>query len=84
MYITIGIIITAITLLCGEITKLFSIENKYIPLQNIIITIIASVVCILLKIEDMSIIEIIVTCIFGTMGAGGIYDLSKIAKNTEK
>lgn len=81
MSITVGIIITALTLLAGEFTKLFNIDKKWIPLQNIIITILASAVCIIFKIEDMSILETILTCVFATMGAGGIYDLSKLVKN---
>lgn len=84
MNMTIGIIITVITLLAGEITKLFNVDTKFIPIQNIVIAILASVICIVFKIEDMSALEIIVTCVFGTMGAGGIYDISKLVKNTDK
>ena len=80
MELTIAIIITAITLIAGEITKLTSIPNKYIPLQNIIIAILASIVCIVFKVENMGVLETIVTCIFGTMSAGGIADLKKINK----
>lgn len=80
MEITVAIIITALTLIAGEITKLTSLDNKYIPLQNIIIAIISSIVCIAFKVEDMSVLETIVTCIFGTMSAGGIADLKKVVR----
>ncbi len=83
MEITVAIIITALTLIAGEITKLTSLDNKYIPLQNIIIAIISSIVCIAFKVEDMSVLETIVTCIFGTMSAGGIADLKKITQKEE-
>lgn len=83
MEITVAIIITALTLIAGEITKLTSIENKWIPLQNIIIAVIASIICIVFKVENMSVLETIVTCIFGTMSAGGIADLKKIAQKEE-
>lgn len=83
MEITVAIIITALTLIAGEITKLTSIPNKYIPLQNIIIAIIASIICIVFKVEDMSVLETIVTCIFGTMSAGGIADLKKVKQKEE-
>ena len=83
MEITIALIITALTLIAGEITKLTSLDNKWIPLQNIIIAIIASVICIAFKAENMTVLETIVTCIFGTMSAGGIADLKKIAKKEE-
>ena len=78
MEITVAIIITALTLVAGEITKLTAIDNKYIPLQNIIIAVIASIICIVFKVQDMSVLEAIITCIFGTMSAGGIADLKKI------
>lgn len=83
MEITVAIIITALTLIAGEITKLTSLDNKYIPLQNIIIAIIASIICIAFKVENMSVLETIVTCIFGTMSAGGIADLKKITQKEE-
>lgn len=83
MEITVAIIITALTLTAGEITKLTSLNNKYIPLQNIIIAIIASIICIAFKVENMSVLETIVTCIFGTMSAGGIADLKKITQKEE-
>lgn len=78
MEITVAVIITAITLIAGEITKLTNLDNKWIPLQNIIIAILASIVCILFNVEDMSVLETVVTCIFATMSAGGIADLKKI------
>ena len=84
MEITVAIIITALTLVAGQITKLTSIDNKWIPLQNIIIAVIASIVCIVFKVENMGILETIVTCIFGTMSAGGIADLKKIVNKEEK
>ena len=83
MEITVAIIITALTLVAGEITKLTSLNNKWIPLQNIIIAIVASIICIVFKVENMSILETIVTCIFGTMAAGGIADLGKITEKEE-
>lgn len=83
MEITVAIIITALTLIAGEVTKLTSIDNKWIPLQNIIIAVIASIICIVFKVEDMSVLETIVTCVFGTMSAGGIADLKKITQKEE-
>lgn len=80
MEITVAIIITALTLIAGEITKLTSIPNKYIPLQNIIIAILASVICIVFKVQNMGVLETIIMCVFGTMSAGGIADLIKTKK----
>lgn len=78
MEITIGIIVMCFTLIAGQITKVTDIPNKYIPLQNIIIAILSSIVCCIFKVEGMSILETIVTCVFATMSAGGIADLKKI------
>lgn len=83
MEITVALIITALTLVAGQITKLTSIDNKWIPLQNIIIAIVAIIVCICFHVQDMSVLETIVTCIFGTMSAGGIADLKKIGQKEE-
>lgn len=84
MQITISLVVMALTLVAGEITKLTSIDNKYIPLQNILIAIIASIVCIIFKVEGLAPLETIITCIFACMSAGGIADLSKIAKKEDK
>lgn len=78
MEITVAVIITVITLIAGEITKLTNLDSKWIPLQNIIIAVIASIICILFKVENMSVLETIVTCVFATMSAGGIADLKKM------
>lgn len=78
MNITVALIVTTITLLAGEITKVTTIPNKYIPLQNIIIAVLASIVCIVFKVEDLSVLETIISCVFATMSAGGLADLKKV------
>lgn len=78
MELTIALVVAGLTLVAGEITKLTSIPNKYIPLQNIIIAMVASVICIVFKVENMGVLETVLTCIFATMGAGGLSDLKKI------
>lgn len=78
MEITIALIVTAVTLLAGEITKMTTIPNKYIPLQNIIIAVIASIICIVFKVENAEPLNIVLSCIFATMSAGGLADLKKI------
>lgn len=83
MEITIAIVVMALTLIAGEITKITKIDNKYIPLQNIIIAVIASIVCIIFKVENMGVLETILTCIFATMSAGGIADLKKVTNKEE-
>lgn len=80
MEITIALIVAALTLIAGEITKVTPIPNKYIPLQNIIIAILASIVCLVFKVENAGVLETILTCVFATMSAGGIADLKKVGK----
>ena len=80
MEITVALVVMAITLVAGEITKVTSIPNKYIPLQNIIIAILSSIVCIIFKVEGLGILETSITCIFASMSAGGIADIKKIAE----
>ena len=84
MEITVLIIVAAITLIVGQITKVTNLDNKWIPLQNLIVAIIASIVCIVFKVENMGILETIITCIFAAMSAGGIADLKKIVNKGEK
>ncbi len=85
MEITVALVIMAITLIAGEITKLTKLDNKWIPLQNLIIAIISSIICIIFKVQNMSILETILTCIFATMSAGGMADMKKtIQKKEEK
>lgn len=78
MQITVALVVMAVTLVAGEITKMTSLPNKYIPLQNIIIAIIASIVCIAFNVENMEALETVLTCIFATMSAGGIADMKKV------
>lgn len=80
MEITVAVVITALTLVAGEITKLFNVPSKFIPAQNLIIAVIASIICVVFKVQDMTPLEAIITCVFGTMSAGGLFDLRKIAE----
>ncbi len=84
MNVTIALIVTAITLVAGEITKVTTIPNKYIPLQNIVVAMLASIVCIVFKVESLGVLEIIISCIFATMSAGGIADLAKTNINNKE
>lgn len=80
MEITVALVVMAITLIAGEITKITTIPNKYIPLQNILIAIISSAICLIFKVEGMGVLETIITCIFASMSAGGIADIKKVSK----
>ena len=80
MTVTIGLVVATITLILGEITKVTSIPNKYIPIQNVIVAVLASIICIVFKVENLGVLETIITCVFASMSAGGLADLAKIIK----
>ena len=79
MEITYVIVISIIAYIFGAITKAFveRIPNKFIPLQNVIIGLIAGLICYFTKIEA-DLLQSIVLCLVATMGAGGIADLISI------
>lgn len=85
MEITYVIIIAIIAYMFGAITKLFvdTIPNKYIPIQNVIIGVISTLVCYFTGIEP-DILQAFVLCIVATMGAGGVADLINIKNKEEK
>lgn len=84
MEVTYMVIITLVTLVLGAITKTFieKIPSRFIPLQNLIIGIISSVIVILTKIET-DLLQAIVLCLTATMGAGGIYDLTRTSEKND-
>ena len=82
MEITYMVVITAITLILGAITKSFIdvIPSKFIPLQNLVIGIVSAIICIAFKIET-DILQAFILCLLSTLGAGGLYDLTKTKNN---
>lgn len=85
IFITLSIatIVLFTTLVLGSLckaTKLCSKEN--LPFQNLIIGIIAGVLCYFTGIED-SLLEAIILCVISAFGAGGVYDLSRTARKSK-
>lgn len=79
MEITYVVIISIITYIFGAITKCFvdSVPNKFIPIQNVVIGVVAGLICYFTKIEP-NLLQAIVLCLVASMGAGGVADLSKL------
>ena len=75
MEVTYFIIIALVTYCLGAFTKLKidKIPNKFIPLQNVIIGVVAALICWALKIKPP--VDAFVLCLLATTGAGGIADL---------
>lgn len=63
-----------VTYIFALITKGEIVESKYIPLQNIIVGILAGVLAYFCGIGD-NMFLLIMNCIVGAMSAGGTYDL---------
>ena len=84
MEITYVIVVAIITYIFGAITKTFIdvIPNKYIPIQNVLIGIIAGLICYFCSIET-NLLQALVLCLTATMGAGGTADLISIKKEGE-
>lgn len=84
MEITYIIIISLVAYIFGSITNLFipSIPNKYIPIQNVVIGLISSIICYFTKIET-NLLYSIIMCLMSTMSAGGIADLIKLGKGSD-
>lgn len=79
MEITYVVIIAIVAYILGAITKIFidSIPNKYIPIQNVVVGIISSLICYFTGVEA-NLLQAIFLCLVATMGAGGIADLINI------
>lgn len=81
MEITYMVILTIITYIFGAITKVFvnNVPNKFIPLQNVIIGIVAGLICYFTEVEN-SLIQALCLCLMATMTAGGVADLKDLKK----
>lgn len=76
-----SIVTALITYLFGFLSKKFNwIESKYIPAQNIVIGMLAGIICYMLKISEADLLTSIIYCIIGSMASGGTYDLTKTNK----
>lgn len=66
-----------VTYIMGLLAKKFNwVTSEYIPIQNLLIGILAGVLAYLVGLSD-NIIVSIVACLVGAFSAGGIYDTIK-------
>lgn len=81
MQITYVIIVALVTYVLGIFTKLKwnKIPSKYIPIQNILIALISTLICYFSKVEP-NFLQAFILCLTATMGAGGMADLVKTFK----
>lgn len=77
----IAVVTALITYIFGLLAKKFNwIESRYIPIQNAIIGICAGVLCKILGLADSNMLVTMMYTLFGSMSAGGTYDLAKTTK----
>ena len=84
MEITYMVILTIITYIFGAITKVFvdNVPNRFIPLQNVIIGIVAGLICYFTEIES-NLLQALCLCLMATMTAGGVADLKNLKQSSE-
>ena len=84
MEITYMVILTIITYIVGAITKVFvdNVPNRFIPLQNVIIGIVAGLICYFTEIES-NLLQALCLCLMATMTAGGVADLKNLKQSSE-
>lgn len=76
----IGMCTIVVTYIMGLLAKKFNwATSEYIPMQNLIIGILAGMLTYLVGLSD-NIIVSIVACLVGAFSAGGIYDTIKANK----
>ncbi len=74
----IAVVTAIVTYIFGFLSKKFNwIESKYIPIQNVIIGICAGILCKILGLADSNMLVTMMYTLFGSMTAGGTYDLTK-------
>lgn len=85
MEITYVVVVFIVTYIFGACTKLFVevVPNKFIPLQNVVIGIASGLICYFTKVEP-NLLQALVLCFMGAIGAGGTADLAKITRKEEK
>lgn len=71
-----GLIQALVTAILGSFTKKGKVPKKYIPLQNIIVGVLAALVAFYFGVyTDLALAMFV--CLFTSLGVGGAYDASQ-------
>lgn len=80
MEVIITVVTAIVTYAFGVLAKRFGwIESKYIPVQNLVIGILAGLLTYTLGITP-DLTTALMLCLFASLGAGGTHDLTHITK----
>ena len=75
--LTVASVVLFTTLVFGTICKSLNICTKNnIPLQNLVIGILAGILCYFIDVVS-NIFEAVILCVISSLSAGGIYDFSR-------
>ena len=76
----VGLCNIIITYIFGVLAKKYNwIESKYIPIQNLLIGVLAGVLAWAIGLNE-NVVTSVIACLIGAMSAGGIYDAIKTRK----
>lgn len=78
-----GVVQALVTAVLGAITKKTKVPKYLIPLQNVIIGIIAGILSIYFELYNDSVVAIFV-CLAVSMGVGGTYDAMQTKKKIKE
>ena len=80
MEVIISVVTAIVTYLFGVLAKKFEwIESKYIPLQNLVIGVLAGGLTYTLGLAP-DLTTALMLCLFASLGAGGTHDLTHMTK----
>lgn len=77
-----GVVQAIVTAIAGIIFKKTQIPNKYIPIQNMVIGILAGILAYYFRVYDNIGISLML-CLATSLGVGGLYDATQISSKEE-
>lgn len=82
--LTVASIVLFTTLVLGNLCKLTNIcTKKNLPIQNLIVGIVAGILCYYTNTIN-NLLEAIILCVIAAFSAGGVYDLSRTVRKKRK
>lgn len=71
-----GLVQALITAILGSLTKKGKVPKRYIPIQNIVVGLIAGLLAVYFNIYDDVVLSIFI-CLGTSLGVGGAYDATQ-------
>lgn len=77
-----GIVQALVTACLGSFTKKGKVPKRFIPIQNILVGLIAGLLAVYFKIYD-DVVLALFTCLATSLGVGGAYDATQTNKKKD-